>query len=45
MAELYGVNEELPAELADVIVDEDKPVGPAGDPETATADDDQDGDK
>lgn len=38
MAELYGVDDELPPDLGDVVVDEAPPVGPADDEETASAD-------
>jgi hypothetical protein len=37
MATLYGVKDELPADIADAVLDDDKPVGPPGDENTATA--------
>jgi hypothetical protein len=38
MAELYGLNDELPAEFADLVLDDEKPVGPPDDEDTATVD-------
>lgn len=42
MSELYGLNDELPPHLADVIVDEPKPVGAPNDENTADRDDEDD---
>lgn len=42
MGMLYGIWEDVPAEIADEVLHDDIPVGPPDDPETATADDDED---
>jgi hypothetical protein len=38
MAELYTIHDELPPDIADVVIDDNIPVGPEDDPDTATAD-------
>lgn len=41
MAELYGLHDELPPEIGDVVLNDEKPVGPPEDEETATVDEDE----
>ncbi len=38
MPELYGVDDEIPADVADEIIEVDVPVGPPDDEDTATVD-------
>lgn len=38
MAELFKVQDELPAELAELVIEHDPDVGAANDPDTASAD-------
>jgi hypothetical protein len=38
MTKLYGPDDEIPDAWADDVLDDEKPVGPADDDETATAD-------
>ena len=38
MSELYGLNDELPPDIATVVIEDNIPIGPEDDPDTATAD-------